>query len=383
MNGNDRPVSLRLSPPQPNAPDRRESRARLRELLVGRPDLADRLSAVRDMGRRVRACEVHLTTNCNIRCKGCWYFEGGFDTALPETRDLGVINAFVDKLVADGVTQATLIGGEPTLVQSRITPFVEKIPYITISTNGLRPLPMDGFENVGLAVSLFGGGPLDDELRAHRPNGSSFTGLFETSLGHYRGDPRVTFVLALNEDGLDYVEPTIRAIADNGNLVSFNFYSAYGTDHPLRMDSEQRTLAEALRVKDRYSDVVVTHPYMIETLITGRTHWGGFFGYDVCPSISVDLPEHVKRVNNGNPVLDGFAVYGADFETLQFCCTSGHCSECRDSQGVFSWLLVSMNWFLDSVERLETWLEIAESYWRQWYWAQTCSPSFARGVNRP
>lgn len=371
-------TALQLNPPQPKPPSRRESKTRLRELLADRADLAERLQVLRDMGRRVRACEVHLTTTCNIRCKGCWYFEGGFDTAVPETNDPGVLNAFVDKLVNDGVTQATLIGGEPTLVQKRMIPFIEKIPYITISSNGLRPLPMAGFENVGVAVSLFGGGPLDDQLRAHRPNGSSFTGLFETALKHYRNDPRVTFVLALNEDGLEYVEPTVRAIADNGNQVSFNFYSAHGTDHPLRMENEQRTLAEALRVRELYPDTVVSHPYVIEALITGRSHWGGRFGYEVCPSISVDLPEHADRVRNGNPVLDGFAVYGADFKTLQFCCTSGNCGECRDSQGVYSWLLVSLNWFLDSAERLETWLELAESYWRQWYWAQRFSPNFAR-----
>lgn len=373
-------TELRLNPPQPKPPSRLEAKARLRELLAQRPDLAERLRVLRDMGRRVRACEVHLTTTCNIRCKGCWYFEGGFDTALPETSDLGVINAFVDKLVSDGVTQATLIGGEPTLVQKRIVPFIEKIPYITISSNGLRPLPREGFENVGVAVSLFGGGPLDDQLRAHRPNGKSFTGLFETALGHYRNDQRVTFVLALNEDGLEYVEPTVRAIGDNGNQVSFNFYSAHGTDHPLRMENEQRTLAEALRVQELYPDTVVSPPYLIEALITGRSHWGGHFGYEVCPSISVDLPEHAERVRNGNPVLDGFAVYGADFKTLQFCCTSGNCGECRDSQGVYSWLLVSMNWFLDSAERLETWLGVAESYWRQWYWAQSFSPNFSRST---
>lgn len=372
-------VPLRLEPPQPKAPDRRKSRARLRELLANEPDLEARFQSLRNIGMRVRACEIHLTTNCNIRCKGCWYFEGGFDTAVNDVRDLGAITDFVDRLVDDGFTQATLIGGEPTLVTPRMKPFIEKMPYITVSTNGLRPLPRDGFENVGLAVSIFGGGPLDDDLRAHKPNGAQFSGLFETSLGHYRDDPRVTYVMALNEDGIDYIEPTVRSIADNGNLVSFNFYSAYGTDHPLRMDGEKRILEEALRVRMLYPHAVVTHPYMIETLITGRTHWGGSFGYDVCPSISVDLPEHADRLSNGNPVLDGFAVYGADFESLQFCCTSGNCGDCRDSQGVYSWLLVSMNWFLDSADSFRTWLELAESYWRQWYWAQNISPNFARG----
>ncbi|WP_328384555.1 radical SAM protein [Streptomyces sp. NBC_00400] len=362
----------------PRPPSRAESKARLREILAERPDLAARLKTVRNIGRRVRGCEIHLTTACNIRCKGCWYFEGGFDSAVKETSDPGLIRAFAEKLASEGVTQATLIGGEPTIVLDRVRPFVEALPYVTISSNGLRPLPRDGFENVAIGISLFGGGPLDDALRAHRPNGSSFRGLFETGLKHYRDDPRVTFVFALSEEGLPYIEPTVRAIRDNGNLVTFNFYSEHGSESPLRIENEKRTLSEALRVKERYPETVVSHPYFIEALITGRSHWGARFGYDVCPSISVDMPEHEQRVANGNPVLDGFAVYGADYATLQFCCTSGDCGNCRDSQAVYSWLMVSLHWFLDSVQRLETWMDLAESYWRQWYWSQTHSPNFHR-----
>lgn len=369
------PVAL-TSPPL----GRREAKVRLRQLLAGRPDLAERMSVIRDMGRRVRACEIHLTTTCNIRCKGCWYFEGGFDSAVQETSDLGLITAFAEKLRSDGVTQATLIGGEPTLVLNRVQPFVERLPYITISTNGLRPFPRAGYENVAVAISLFGGGPLDDDLRAIRPNGSTFTGLFEKALGHYRDDPRVTFVYALSEEGLSYIKPTVRAIRDNGNQVVFNFYSAHGSDHALRIENEKRTLAEALLVKEEFPETVVSHPYFIETLITGRTHWGGQFGYDVCPSISIDLPEHATRLSNGNPAIDGFAVYGADYETLQFCCTSGNCGDCRDSQAVYTWLVVSMNRFLDNIGTLTEWAELTEAYWRQWYWSQRHAPNFERTV---
>ncbi|MCM6774312.1 radical SAM protein [Nocardia sp. CDC159] len=370
-------VSLGMPAAHPAVPDRAESKRRLRELLAQRPELAERVRALRDMGRRVRGCEIHLTTACNIRCKGCWYFEGGFDAQVPETNDIGLIREFAAKLAARGYTQASLIGGEPTIVLDRVRPFVEHLPYLIISTNGLRRLPMDGFENVAVAVSLFGGGPLDDELRAHRPNGSSFAGLFQKALGHYRDDPRVTFVYALSARGLEYVEPTVKLIRDNGNQVNFNYYSEHGSDDPLQAEHEQRVLAEALRVKARYPETVVSHESMIRALITGRSHWGAF-GYEVCPSISVELPQHAARLGNGNPALDGFAVYGADFETLQFCCTSGNCADCRDSQAVYSWLLVSMNHYLDSPEQLTEWVEIAESYWRQWYWAQRRSDNFAR-----
>ncbi|MCP9943750.1 radical SAM protein [Streptomyces somaliensis] len=355
---------------------RREAKERTAALLAERPDLADRLHRLRRLGRTVRSCEVHLTNTCNIRCKGCWYFEGGFDSAVRELSDLGRIRAFARGLRDEGVNQATLIGGEPTLVLRRVEAFVEELPYITVSTNGLRPMPVQGFEHIAIAVSVFGGGPLDDDLRAIRVNGSKFTGLFDTALSHYRNDPRVLFIFALSEAGLPHLEPTVRKIADNGNIVTFNFYSEHGSDHPIRIENERRVLEEALRVKELYPGTVVSHPYFIRALVTGTSHWGARFGYDVCPSLSVDHPDHEERVANGNPVIPGFAAWGADYETLQFCCTSGDCGGCRDSQAVYSWLVVSANRFLDSAERLEEWLDIAESYWRQWHW----SPFHAAGA---
>ncbi len=330
------------------------------------------------MATRIHSVEVHLTNKCNIRCEGCWYFEGDFDSAVKELSDLNAIRAFAGKLAADGVTHATLIGGEPTLVPDRVAAFAEHLPYLTVSTNGLRPMPYQGFEHVAVAVSLFGGGPLDDALRAHRVNGSKFTGLFDTALRNYKGDDRVLFIFALNEDGMDYIDGTVKAIHENGNLVTFNYYSEHGSADPLKAHNTERLLDAALLAKSNYPATVVSHEYFIRTLITGRAHWGASFGYDVCPSISVELPEHAQRIANGNPVLNEFAVYGADYTSLQFCCTSGDCSACRDSQAVYSWLLVSMAHFLTDTMAFEKWVELAESYWRQWHWARSLSPNFAR-----
>ena len=106
--------------------------------------------------------------------------------------------------------------------------------YLTISTNGLKVLPVEGFEDVAVLISLFGGGKLDDDIRAIKPNGDRFTGLFQSALKNYTNDPRACFIFAVTEDGIDYIEPTVKAIRDNGNRVSFNFYSKYGSDDPLR-----------------------------------------------------------------------------------------------------------------------------------------------------
>ena len=263
---------------------------------------------------------------------------------------------------------ALVIGGEPTLFPDRLRLFVKHLRYVTVSSNGLRRLPWDGFEDVNVMLTLFGGGKLDDELRAIKPSGRQFTGLFETVLENYHQDPRANFVYALTEDGIEYIEETVRRIAANGNRLSFNFYSKYGTDDPTAQAHQDALLAEALRVKALYPDVVLSHPYYIEAMITGRTHWGADFGYDVCPSISIDHPDHAERLENGNPVLPFFNTWAADLKTVKFCCTSGHCDGCRDSQAVNSWLMVSMDRFLDSREMLETWIGIAEGYWNQFIW---------------
>lgn len=345
-----------------------DRRAQVEALLDGDAQLAERFKTVRKWSGGIRVSEYHLTNACNIRCKGCWFFEYGHDKTSREETSLAALEAFVRKETERKVNCALLIGGEPTLFPERVGVFTKWMKYVTISTNGLRKLPREGFEKVNVAVTLFGGGPLDDELRGIKPSGQHFGGLLDTALGHYKNDDRVIFIYAVTRRGLRYIEETVRKIADNGNKVNFNYYSEYGTRDPLRVGNEAPLLEECLRMKEKYPDTVVGHPYYISALVTGRSHWGEF-GYEVCPSLSVDHPAHEQRLVNGNPHLPFFNTYSADLKTVQFCCTSGHCDGCRDSQAVFSWLLVSLEHFLVSKDKLRLWVELAESYWKQFYWS--------------
>jgi len=363
--------------------DRPESVERLAARLAGGDEaLLQRFRAVRSFSRSVRASEYHITNACNLRCRGCWFFTFEFDRETKDQTDLAKLRVFIERERARHINAALLIGGEPTLVPDRVMAFAEGMEYVTLSTNGLRPLPRAGFERVSIGITLFGGGDLDDELRAITPGGRTFTGLFETALRNYRDDPRVIFNYAVTGRGVEHIENTVRRIRDNGNRVTFNLYSEYHTDTPLQHSQERRLLDEVLRVAGAYPDAVVAHPYYLRALVTGGTEFGRF-GYDVCPSVSWDHPGHAARRASANPTLPLFNVYGADLQTVQFCCTSGHCEGCRDSQAVQSWLLVSVRRFLDSEEGLRTWVELAESYWRQFVWspyhALSAEPSLIGG----
>jgi len=352
--------------PAPPGPVPRRSRI---ADLAGDPALAARLARLRRFSRGIRTSEYHVTNACNLRCRGCWFFAYDYDQATRDARPLEAWRAFAQAQAERGVTSALLIGGEPTLHPERVAAFVEHMPYVTVSSNGLRELPRQGFERVQVALTLFGGGDLDDDLRGWRPSGRRISGLFDQALRQYKDDPRVCFIYALAGEGLPHIEPTVRRIRDNGNRVTFNYYSRYGEGDPLRRDEEGRLLEEALRVRELHPETVLSHPYYLRALLTGRTGWGEF-GYASCPSISVDHPAHAARLKNGNPVLPGFNAYASDLETVQFCCTSGHCEGCRDSQAVYSWLLTNVKHFLGSPELLRTWVEVAESYWSQFVWSE-------------
>lgn len=356
-----------ISSPRAEEVSSRLPKSQLRA-LTDDPELTVRFNRLRDIGRRVRSSEYHLTNACNIRCQGCWFFEFDFDTRTKEPADIKVWRRFAAEQVERGITSALLIGGEPTLYPDRIAAFVDAMEFVTISSNGLAEFPKIGFENVAVALTLFGGTGLDDKMRAIKPNGDRFAGLFDRALQNFKDDPRATFIYAIDPSATDLIDETIRRIADNGNLVSFNYYSDYRNDDPLSHEGEERLLDAALRAADRYPEAVLSHPYYIRALITGQTEWGKF-GYHSCPSISIDHPAHKERLRNGNPVLPGFNAYAADTKEIVFCCTSGHCETCRDSQAVHSWLMVNFRRFLRMDGGLRLWIEFSESYWKQFVWS--------------
>lgn len=333
--------------------------------------MAERFDAVRRYSKSVRASEYHLTNACNIRCKGCWFFTHEFDKignkSEKEVNELAALEEFVLSEKERGINTALLIGGEPTLVPERVAVYVKHMEHVTISSNGLRRLPREGFEDVNVAITLFGGLRADDGLRAIRPSGKPFTGLFDTALDNYRSDDRAIFIYAVTPKHVAEVRPTVERIIANGNVVSFNYYHDYSSGEQYAVEV-QELLELLLALKAEYPRHVMSHPYHIKALITGEMPFGKF-GYDTCPSVSVDAPENQERLKNGKRYLPKFNAWAADLKTVLKCCTSGECGSCRDSQAVYTWLLVNAEHFMGSPEQLTTWTEIAESYWSQFTWS--------------
>ena len=143
-------------------------------LFGGDSELEARFKRVISFSSDKRTMLVHITNQCNLRCKDCWFFVEQFDQRTQEIREIERWDNFARQQAEEGTTVGLLIGGEPTLHPNRIAAVRHHIPYVTVSSNGEIPLSRTDFPDVTVALTLFGGHKTDDEYRAIRSNGLWF-----------------------------------------------------------------------------------------------------------------------------------------------------------------------------------------------------------------
>ena len=74
----------------------------------------------------IRSSIYDVTNQCNLRCKGCFFFSSNEHQAAREEMDLQKWEAFIDREKQRGVNLAILIGGEPTLYLDRVEAFYRR-----------------------------------------------------------------------------------------------------------------------------------------------------------------------------------------------------------------------------------------------------------------
>lgn len=78
-------------------------------------DLKKRFKEVRKEAESTRSSLYHLTNKCNLRCKGCWFFEKGFDKSSDELNDLITLESHIQAEAERGVN-APLLSGYSKLI---------------------------------------------------------------------------------------------------------------------------------------------------------------------------------------------------------------------------------------------------------------------------
>ena len=111
----------------------------------------------------LRSITLDITHDCNLRCQGCYFFSedmNQFKTPSEEGFD-----RFIVSEKKRGTTFISVLGGEPSLMQTRLKKLHDNFQILTF-TNGLKKIPYKGFENMSIALSLWGDSELDKKCAA-------------------------------------------------------------------------------------------------------------------------------------------------------------------------------------------------------------------------
>lgn len=300
----------------------------------------------------IRSSIYDVTSRCNLRCKGCFFFSSGEHTVAKEENDIGKWEAFVDREKERGVNLAILIGGEPTLCLDRVEVFYKRLPTFC-ATNGLIRLPRDRFPDLMVGISLWGDGEDEKILRGKDT--------FSISSKNYEGDKYTYYLYTITPRQIGQTERIIRKIRDAGLKVHFQLLSNdEGVDGFFWKQEELADIrAELDDMLDSYPDTVISSKYYHEIICTGKM-MGRPFGWKECPSVTEPLDTRNPKPKR----LIHFIRWASDLQTMHRCCTSEtrDCSTCKDGAAHMSWVMVNKRAHMNSAKDLQNWIEVYEMF---------------------
>ncbi len=300
----------------------------------------------------IRSSIYDVTNQCNLRCKGCFFFSSGEHKAAAEEKDIKKWEAFIEGEKDRGVNLAILIGGEPTLHLDRVEAFYSRLSTFC-ATNGLIKIPRDRFPDLMLGISLWGDEADEKTLRGKDT--------FSISSKNYEGDSNVYYLYTLTPKQIGKIERIIRKIRNAGLKVHMQLLSNdEGVDgfnwQPEQLEDLRAEMDDML---DQYSDTVISSRYYHEIITTGKM-LDRTFGWDECPSVTQPLDQRDPRPKR----LIEFIRWASDLNTMHRCCTSEtrDCSSCKDGAAHMSWVMVNKRAHIRTTQDLQNWIEVYEMF---------------------
>jgi hypothetical protein len=310
----------------------------------------DRLYATIKTAGTLRSIVLDLTHVCNIRCQGCYFFaEHMDDSKAPKAEQ--EFDDFVQRELARKTNFVTAVGGEPSLMLPRLKKLYDRF-YLSTATNGLRKIPYEGFENLGIGVSVWGDHETDTRLR-----GNGIIDVFAKGLNNYRNDRRAIWYYTTTPGNAHEIESVVEQCVANGNFIAFNYYGDLEEIGGKCSGDFGKVRSEVDRMLDRFPDRILTSTYINEVTTTNML-LGEKWGYDVCCTISTDNPVNSERMRNGHPFNPHFRAYNSDLKTTRRCCVGidSDCNKCYNVYARFSWIMTHLERHLSSKKDFTNWL---------------------------
>jgi hypothetical protein len=317
--------------------------------ILKSPDIAERFQQVRRYFF-LRESTYDMTSRCNVRCDGCYYFEGDKQHAQ-DTVDIAAWRDMFRGEKARGITFVVLAGAEPALVPELLEACFGEIPLGAIATNGLVRIP----ESVGfrIHVSVWGNDATSERVRKAKR-------MLERQIEIYAGDPRAVFVYTFTRGNIAEAQAAIETLAKHGCKVTFNMFSATVgyqgslTHTPASLAETRHTM---LRLLSDFPEYVIFSPY------SAAAHTDALSLHKLysCP---------YPRQNQGQFGLGRtFRQYRSDLSWVRedSCCVPDtDCADCRHYAAGSAIVTARMNRHIGSADQFRAWLDYVDTYLAVW-----------------
>ena len=299
----------------------------------------------------LRESTYDMTNRCNIRCAGCYYYEGDKQFAR-ENSDPEVWRRLMQAEKARGITYVVLAGAEPSLVPELCAACYQEMPLGAVATNGLVFMPSSiGYK---IHISVWGSDETSLEVRKAKH-------MLPRQIDNYRGDPRAVFVYTFTRENIGQARQVAQTLAEAGCRMTFNVFSApVGYDGGLRHTAE--SLAQCrqtmLALLGDYPRTVLFSPYSA----VAHTHRLGLHALFGCS---------YPRMNPSTDIGLGrsFRQYRADltWDRSAACCVPDtDCSDCRHYASGSAVVTARMFRHASSREEFAAWLDYVDTYLAVW-----------------
>jgi organic radical activating enzyme len=300
----------------------------------------------------IRSSIYDVTNQCNLRCRGCFFYSSKEHEVASEEMDLRKWSEFIGREKERGVNLAILIGGEPTLHLDRVAAFYQAMPTYC-ATNGQIKVPRDRFPDMMVGISLWGDEEDEKLLRGKNT--------FAVSSKNYEGDPYTYYLYTITPKQVGRIGQVIRKIDDVGLKVHLQLLTNdEQVDGYSWTEEKMRDVrAEMDEMLECYPQTLISCKYYHEIITTGKM-MGRSFGWNECPSVTESMDKRNPRPKR----LIRFIRWASDLKTRHRCCTSAtrDCATCKDGAAHMSWVMVNKREHLKSAKDLQNWIEVYEMF---------------------
>lgn len=318
--------------------------------LIAPPEVKERWEKVRKYFF-LRESTYDISNRCNLRCDGCYYYEGEKQFAV-ENGELQAWRNLMQSEAARGITYVVLAGAEPSLVPELLDVCYQELPLGSIATNGFKKIP----EAVGYKIHISVWGNDDSSLRVRKAKN-----LLKKQIENYKNDARAVFVYTFTLENIDEVHEVAGILAAANCKMTFNVFSSpIGYNGPLRHTEEslERTRQAMIDLLNRYPQNVLFSVYNA----VAHTHKSGLHDLYTCSYPRQNLSQDIGLGRS-------FRQYRTDLSwdrSVACCVPDTDCADCRHYAAGSAVVTSRLYRHVNSLSIFKSWLDYVDTYLAVW-----------------